>query len=235
MKKILALILIFIMVLSLAACGAKEEMTPCRCENNAAGTDAMEKTDAVEGADVTEETDAADKTNAAEETNTTEATELTEEQQLIIDAVNAKLATEEVANWLSLCKDFTGEEAPAPKATNVTHYQIPDFDEVEMDCYLVTVSSKFAHWVNEEAQEGIVDEKLFLFIDNNTKNVVDSITTNAINVQHDTKTEEGRATYLLWIYNNVSDGSYNGFYLNDKETVTELTEADLKVINDNLN
>lgn len=228
MKKVLALILISIMVLSLAACGGKEEMAHCRCENNAAGTDAVEKTDAAAG------TDAAEGTVAAEGTNTTEATELTEEQQLIIDAVNAKLASEEVANWLSLCKEFTGEEAPAPKVTNVTHYQIPDFDEVEMDCYLVTVSSKFAHWVDEGAQQGAVDEKLFLFIDNNTKNVVDSITTNASNVQHDTKTEEGRATYLLWIYNNVSDGSYNGFYLNDQETVTELTEVDLKVINDNL-
>ena len=144
------------------------------------------------------------------------------------------MSTEEVTNWLSLCKDFTGEEAPAPKVTNVTHYQIPDFEGVEMDCYLVTVTSKFAHWVDEEAQQGAIDEKMYLFIDNNTKNVVDNITTNASNVEHDTATEEGRATYLLWIYDNISGGNYEGAYLNDSETVTELTEADLEVINNNL-
>ena len=103
-----------------------------------------------------------------------------------------------------------------------------------MDCYLVTVTSKFAHWVDEEAQQGAIDEKMYLFIDNNTKNVVDNITTNASNVEHDTATEEGRATYLLWIYDNISGGNYEGAYLNDSETVTELTEADLEVINNNL-
>lgn len=175
-----------------------------------------------------------EETPPAEGTNATEETKLTEEQQLIIDTVNAKLSTEEVTNWLSLCKDFTGEEAPAPKVTNVTHYQIPDFEGVEMDCYLVTVTSKFAHWVDEEAQQGAIDEKMYLFIDNNTKNVVDNITTNASNVEHDTATEEGRATYLLWIYDNISGGNYEGAYLNDSETVTELTEADLEVINNNL-
>lgn len=173
-------------------------------------------------------------TNPTEGTNATEETKLTEEQQLIIDTVNAKLSTEEVTNWLSLCKDFTGEEAPAPKVTNVTHYQIPDFEGVEMDCYLVTITSKFAHWVDEEAQQGAIDEKMYLFIDNNAKNVVDNITTNASNVEHDTTTEEGRATYLLWIYDNISGGHYEGAYLNDSETVTELTEADLEVINNNL-
>ena len=173
-------------------------------------------------------------TTPTEGTNATEETKLTEEQQLIIDTVNTKMSTEEVANWLSLCKDFTGEEAPAPKVTNVTHYQIPDFEGVEMDCYLVTVTSKFAHWVDEEAQQGAIDEKMYLFIDNNTKNVVDNITTNASNVEHDTATEEGRATYLLWIYDNISGGNYEGAYLNDSETVTELTEADLEVINNNL-
>ena len=173
-------------------------------------------------------------TTPTEGTNATEETKLTEEQQLIIDTVNTKLSTEEVANWLSLCKDFTGEEAPAPKVTNVTHYQIPDFEGVEMDCYLVTVTSKFAHWVDEEAQQGSIDEKMYLFIDNNTKNVIDNITTNASNVEHDTTTEEGRATYLLWIYDNISGGHYEGAYLNDSETVTELTEADLEVINNNL-
>lgn len=168
------------------------------------------------------------------ETLSAEGTNLTEEQQLIIDTVNAKMATEEVASWLSLCKDFTGEEAPAPKVTNVTHYHIPDFEGVEMDCYLVTVTSKFAHWVNEEAQQGALDENMYLFIDSNTPNVVDNITTDASNVKHDISTEEGRITYLLWVYGEVMAGNYAGTYLNNSETVTELTETDLGTINNNL-
>ena len=159
---------------------------------------------------------------------------ITEEQQLIIDTVNAKLSTEEVANWQSQYKEFTGNEATAPKVTNVTHYQIPDFDGVEMDCYLVTITSNFGYWVNEEAEQGATVDNLYLFVDGNTKATIDNITTDASNVEHDTTTEEGRATYLLWIYDNISRGNYDGNYMNDSETVTELTEADLEVINNNL-
>lgn len=168
------------------------------------------------------------------ETTPTEETKLTEEQQLIIDTVNAKLSTEEVANWQSQYKEFTGNEATAPKVTNVTHYQIPDFDGVEMDCYLVTITSNFGFWVNEEAEQGATVDNLYLFVDGNTKATIDNITTDASNVEHDTTTEEGRATYLLWIYDNINNGSYDGAYLNDSETVTVLTDADLEIINNNL-
>ena len=168
------------------------------------------------------------------ETTPTEETKLTEEQQLIIDTVNAKLSTEDVANWQSQYKEFTGNEATAPKVTNVTHYQIPDFDGVKMDCYLVTITSNFGFWVNEEAEQGATVDNLYLFVDGNTKATIDNITTDASNVEHDTTTEEGRATYLLWIYDNINNGSYDGAYLNDSETVTVLTDADLEIINNNL-
>lgn len=173
-------------------------------------------------------------TTPTEETNATEETKLTEEQQLIIDTVNAKLATEEFANWQSLYKEFTGNEATAPKVSNVTHYQNSDFDGEAIDCYLVAISADVAYWMNEEAQQGIAENKFYIFVDSNAQAVYDSITTNAFNVDHDTTTEQGRATYLLWIHNNTLDGSYDGFYANDSETITELTEADLEVINNNL-
>ena len=113
---------------------------------------------------------------------------ITEEQQLIIDTVNAKLSTEEVANWQSQYKEFTGNEATAPKVTNVTHYQIPDFEGVEMDCYLVTITSNFGYWVNEEAEQGATVDNLYLFVDGNTKATIDNITTDASNAEHDTTT-----------------------------------------------
>lgn len=163
-----------------------------------------------------------------------EETAPTEEQQLIIDTVNEKLSAEEVADWQSQYKEFTGNEAAAPKVTNVTHYQHPDFDGAEMDCYLVTISSNFGYWINEEEEQGATVDNLYLFIDGNTKTIIDNITTDAFNVEHDTSTEKGRATYLLWIYDNINNGSYDDTYLNDSETVTELTDADLEVINSNL-
>lgn len=159
---------------------------------------------------------------------------ITEEQQLIIDTVNAKLATEEFANWQSLYKEFTGNEATAPKVTNVTHYQNSDFDGEAMDCYLVAVSANVGYWMDEEAQAGIPEDEFYIFVDSNTKTVYDSISTNAFNIEHDTTTEQGRATYLLWIHNNALDGSHDGAYANDSETITGLTEADLEVINNNL-
>lgn len=173
-------------------------------------------------------------TTPTEGTNATEVTKLTEEQQLIIDTVNAKLSTEEVSNWQNQYKEFTGNEATAPKVTNVTHYQIPDFEGVEMDCYLVTITSNFGYWVNEEAEQGATVDNLYLFVDGNTKATIDNITTDASNVEHDTTTEEGRATYLLWIYDSINSGHYDGAYLNDSETVTVLTDADLEIINNNL-
>lgn len=169
-----------------------------------------------------------------EDTKTTEEAKATEEQQLIIDTVNAKLSTEEFANWQSLYKEFTGNEATAPKVTNVTHYQLSDFDGVDMDCYLVTVTSNFGYWVNEEAEQGATVENLYLFIDSNTMTTYDSITTDSTNGTDDTTTEEDRATYLLWMYENIIGGFTGEPYMRNTETVAELTEADLEVINNNL-
>ena len=170
----------------------------------------------------------------AETKPTEEGVTITEEQKLIIDTVNAKLATEDFANWQSLYKEFTGNEATAPEVTNVTHYQNSDFDGEAIDCYLVAISANVAYWTNEEAQQGIAEDKFYIFVDSNAQAVYDNITTKAFNVDHDTTTEQGRATYLLWIHNNTLDGSYDGFYANDSETVTVLTDADLEIINSNL-
>lgn len=154
---------------------------------------------------------------------------------LVIDAVNAKINSEEFASWENLYMEFTGTKtALAPQVTNVTHYEIKDFDGAKMDCYLVTVAANIAHWVNEEAEQGAIDGQLFIFVDANTATSFDSITTDASNVQHDTTTEQGRATYLLWMYTNIQDGSYSGSYLNDSEIVTEMSAAEVDAINDAL-
>ena len=159
---------------------------------------------------------------------------LTPTQQLIANAVHSKIQSEEFAGWQSLFQEFTGEDPAAPEVTAVVHFQIDDFDGVEMDCYLVNVSAEIAWWMNEEAQEGATGTQFQLFVSQDGKTVVDSITTNAGNVEHDTATEEGRMTYLLWMFGNMQDGSYSGNFLNDMEKTQDLSAEDLAAINENL-
>lgn len=206
MKKLLSIVLALVMCLSLCACGGNGNT-----ESTTAPT--------------------------AEPTTEPIVTEppLTEAQMLVIDAVNAKINSEEFASWENLYMELTKTKVTLdPQVTNVTHYEIEDFDGAKMDCYLVTVAANIAHWINEEAEQGAIDGQVFIFVDVNTATSFDSITTDASNVQHDTTTEQGRATYLLWMYTNIQDGSYSGSYLNDSEIVTEMSAAEVDAINDAL-
>lgn len=160
---------------------------------------------------------------------------LTEAQMLVIDAVNAKINSEEFVSWENLYMEFTGTKTTlTPQVTNVTHYEIEDFDGAKMDCYLVTIAANIAHWVNEEAEQGAIDGQMFVFVDANTATSFDSITTDASNAQHDTTTEQGRATYLMWLYGEAQTGSFSGPYLNNSESVTEMSDAEIDAINDAL-
>lgn len=156
---------------------------------------------------------------------------LTNEQQLIVEGVNAKLSAEEFAGWQSLYREFTGEEPKSPEIANITHYQIDDFDGEKVDCYLINISADVAYWIDEGAEQGSIESNLYLIIDGKTETVYDNIATDALNAQHDTTTDYGRATYLLWIYANSQSGAYSGNYLNDSETVTELSSEDVQAIN----
>lgn len=210
MKTILAFLLALALCLSLCACGGSAPATP------------------------TAEPTVEPTVEPTPEAVPTE-TPLSEAQKLVIDTVNAKISSEEFAAWEQLYMDFTGTKlALDPQVVNVTRYQIKDFEGVEMDCYLIALAANIAHWVNEEAEQGAIDGQLFIFVDANTATSFDSITTDALGVQHDTTTELGRATYLLWIYAGIQDGSYSGNYLNDSETVSELTAEEIDAINDAL-
>ena len=204
MKKFIAMILALVMCLSLCACGG------------AASQPATEATE-----EPTTET-------------TTAPTEppLTEDQQLVIDTVNDLMDMEEWAVWGELYTQFTGEEAKnMAHVTDVTRYEIADFEGAKMDCYLVNVPVTIGRWVNEEAEQGIVEDAIYLFIDNETKTVYDSVTTDAMNGTSDTSTELGRATYLMWIYSATQTGGYDGNFLNDSEVVTHMTEEEVTRIN----
>ena len=65
------------------------------------------------------------------------------------------------------------------------------------------------------------------------KTVIDSITVDAPSFNGDTSTPAGRATYLLWIFGGMMDGTFAGSFLNDSETVIEWTADEVAIINSN--
>lgn len=169
-----------------------------------------------------------------ESTPAAEGSALTAEQQMIVDAVSAQIQSETFAQWQQLAEQFKGSAPKAPEVTSVLHYEIGDFEGEKMECYLVNISADIAWWDNEEAQQGSLVERYQLYVSSDGKTVMDSVTSDAGNFNGDTSTPEGRATYLLWMFGNMMDGSYQGNFLNDSETITEWSADELAVINDNL-
>lgn len=162
------------------------------------------------------------------------AKKLTAEQQMIVDAVHSQIQSENFAEWQKLAENFKGSTPKAPEVTSVMHYEINDFEGEKMDCYLVNISADVAWWFNEEAQQGSMAERYQLYVSSDGKTVIDSISSDAAGFDGDTSTSEGRAIYLLWTFGNMMDGSYEGNFLNDGETVTEWSADELAVINGSL-
>lgn len=238
MKKALSLILALVLCLSLCACGgnntsespyekyAKYEELFMYLETN----DYNNANAYIQNFfGMTEDTLKGEQAEPSTEAITT-ATPLTAEQQLVADAVNATIQSEEFATWQSLYKEFMGKDPKTPEITNVLHYQIGSFYGEKVDCYLINISADIAYWINKEAEEGAVEEQFQILVDTNTKAVYNSITTDLANYNGDTSTAENRATYLLWVYNGIQLGNSNGFIISEMEITTELTEADIAVI-----
>ena len=251
MKKALALLLSLMMTISLCACAQKTACTcNCVCGQTAAdsstppagGNESASEPQAI--VDTENSTPPADEKASAEEqpvaadaensVPSTGASELTAEQQLIVDAVTAQIHSDTFAAWQSLAKDFMGSDSRAPEVTAVYHYSIDDFDDEKIDCYLVNISADVGYWSNEEAQEGALLDRYQIFISADGKTVMDSISTDAGNFNNDISTSEDRAIYLLWMFGSMMDGSYKGDFVNDRETVTIWTDADLSVVNENI-
>ena len=103
---------------------------------------------------------------------------MTEPQQVVADAVNTMLRTEEFGEWRTLYSEFTGSMPMAPEVTEVLHYEAEEFFDANMDGYLINLSCDAAYWIDEEAQQGAVTENVQIFINNITGMIYDSITTN---------------------------------------------------------
>lgn len=229
MKKALALLLTLAMMLSLCACGQK---ATCACACTCGQTTTENSTPPAGENESTEEQQAVADTEssaplAGENT-------LTAEQQIVVDAVKTQIHSETFTAWQSLAKDFKGGEAKAPEVTTVYHYTIDDFEDEKIDCYLVNISADVGFWRNEGAEQGALVECYQIFVSADGKTVMDSISTDAGNFNGDTSTSEGRAMYLLWMFGSMMDGSYEGVFLNNSETITVWADTDLNVVNDNI-
>ena len=172
--------------------------------------------------------------NEGEEAGELESMDMLKEAPVISNIVNKVLETETFASWQQLYTEFTGEEAKAPEVTHVMRYTLEDFDGAKVDCYLVDVSADVAFWVNQEAQQGAVDDSFQILMDTKTMKYYDNITMNAGNEQPDTATEEGRVKYLLGVYGSLRDDSFSGNLVNDMETITETPGEGLEEINTKL-
>ena len=112
---------------------------------------------------------------------------------------------------------------PSTQVTRVLCYHVDDFDGKPADGTLVNLASE--------------NDSIQLYVDNYTGTTYDSITTNAAN-GIDVKTistDEQKATYLLWTFGNLVNGSFDGALLNDSETRTEYTADQLAALNSSLN
>lgn len=174
--------------------------------------------------------------SSAEETveEESENIDLSRDVECLTEQINKKIESEEFVSWQQLYQEFTGEEPKTPEVTHIMRYALNDFDGADVDCYLIDVSADVAFWMNEEAEQGAVDESFQLLIDVKTMKSYDNISTNAGNEQPDTTTNEGRANYLLWIYGNLREGDYNGNLVRDTESMIEMSAEDLAEINNNL-
>ena len=101
----------------------------------------------------------------------------------------------------------------------MNYYYIEDFDGAKVKCMLVHISASVAYWTDKEAQMGGIEDSVYLMIDLETKTVYDSLSTDALNCEHDTSTAQGRATYLMWMYNSMLNGSDSEYFVNDSEIV----------------
>lgn len=134
-----------------------------------------------------------------------------------VDAV--EVIAHAVENFL-VSDTFQNTGATARQVTRVTRYQVKDFEQAPMDGFLINLATD-----NGNVQ---------LYLDSATLAAYDSITTNAADGITDISTDQDRATYLLWIFANLVNGSYDGALLNDSETRTEYTADELAALNSSL-
>ncbi len=162
-----------------------------------------------------------------------------EQQQIILEAVQTKLQSEEFAAWQQLAQECQGNRPRSPEIAQaiyvkIVYYTASNFQGAESEGYLVTVGADVG-WMDDRYGESVANH-FTLFIDSSSLAVYDNISTDAGNkgAYADTKTEEGNALYMLWVYANTLGGHDSGFW-DQAEAFIEMSQAELDSINELLN
>lgn len=158
-----------------------------------------------------------------------QSVQLKEEHRLIAEMTEQLIASEAFVGWQETYRELTGNAPNAPRVESALRYEIPDFEGEKMDCWLVNISADVGRWF--AADQGVAENRVLLFIDLTSGKVYDSFSTDAMNAVGDLSIAEGRAIYMLWYYYNDVNGQCGRPWLNDSETMTELTVEDIDAIN----
>lgn len=166
--------------------------------------------------------------NQTSQTETSNESNLTEQQQMVVDATNQVLASDSFKEIVSAYEEASQSEAKEPKVVQAIDYQLDDFNGYKVDVMLIKLQADVMY-------DNAICKDFQILVDKESGEVYDKVSLNVAEWSNSfdgtCKSEEDVKPMLLMCYSFLEQ---NGLLWTDSETLVELTEADLEVINNNL-
>lgn len=166
--------------------------------------------------------------NQTSQTETSNESNLTEQQQMVVDATNQVLASDSFKEIVSAYEEASQSEAKEPKVVQAIDYQLDDFNGYKVDVMLIKLQADVMY-------DNAFYKDFQILVDKESGEVYDKVSLNVAEWSNSfdgtCKSEEDVKPMLLMCYSFLEQ---NGLLWTDSETLVELTEADLEVINNNL-
>ena len=166
--------------------------------------------------------------NQTSQTETSNESNLTEQQQMVVDATNQVLASDSFKEIVSAYEEASQSEAKEPKVVQAIDYQLDDFNGYKVDVMLIKLQADVMY-------DNAIYKDFQILVDKESGEVYDKVSLNVAEWSNSfdgtCKSEEDVKPMLLMCYSFLEQ---NGLLWTDSETLVELTEADLEVINNNL-
>ena len=166
--------------------------------------------------------------NQTSQTETSNESKLTEQQQMVVDATNQVLASDSFKEIVSAYEEASQSEAREPKVVQAIDYQLDDFNGYKVDVMLIKLQADVMY-------DNAIFEDFQILVDKESGEVYDKVSLNVAEWSNSfdgtCHSEEDVKPMLLMCYSFLEQ---NGQLWTESETLVELTEADLEVINNNL-
>lgn len=166
--------------------------------------------------------------NQTSQTETSNESNLTEQQQMVVDATNQVLASDSFKEIVSAYEEASQSQAKEPKVVQAIDYQLDDFNGYKVDVMLIKLQADVMY-------DNAIYKDFQILVDKESGEVYDKVSLNVAEWSNSfdgtCKSEEDVKPMLLMCYSFLEQ---NGLLWTDSETLVELTEADLEVINNNL-